>query len=94
MSYKHLTTFERARIGILLEYGFDQKSIAKHLGRSPSTISREIKRNSRDGKYNPENAQQQYESRRTNCGRVLGNTVRSSLGLLKKNLDLLGPLNK
>lgn len=70
MSYHHLTTFERARIGILLEYGFTQKAIADHLKRSPSTISREIRRNLQDGKYKPERAQQQYESRRLNCGRI------------------------
>lgn len=34
MSYHHLTTFERAKIGILLEYGFTQKSIAEQLGRA------------------------------------------------------------
>jgi IS30 family transposase len=70
MSYHHLTTFERARIGILLEYGFSQRAIAKHLNRSNSTISREIERNSESGKYVPEKAQGQYESRRLNCGRI------------------------
>lgn len=70
MSYHHLTTFERAKIGILLEYGFTQKSIAEQLRRSRSTISREIKRNSQNGKYIPENAQQKYELRRANCGRT------------------------
>lgn len=69
MSYHHLTTFERAKIGFLLEYGFSQTSIAEHLGRSRSTISREIKRNSQNGKYKPEKAQQKYKSRRANCGR-------------------------
>ena len=70
MSYHHLTTFERAKIEILLEYGFTQKSIAEHLGRSRSTISREIKRNSQNGSYKPEDAQQKYELRREKCGRT------------------------
>jgi len=87
MSYTHLTTFERARIGILLEYGFDQKSIAKHLGRSPSTISREIKRNSQNGKYNPEIAQQKYERRRTNCGRI-GKYTQELADVINKKLRL------
>lgn len=48
----HLTQFERDRLEILLNVGHKQLEIAKVLGRSPSTISREIKRNKlkRDGK--------------------------------------------
>ncbi|AUJ23242.1 hypothetical protein A21D_00127 [Virgibacillus dokdonensis] len=45
MSYKHLTTFERARIETLKDQGISIRTIAKKLNRSPSTISRELKRN-------------------------------------------------
>jgi len=50
--YKQLNQFERDRISLLLDAGHEQSKIAKVLGRSPSTISREIKKNTlkRDGK--------------------------------------------
>ncbi|MCA0540239.1 IS30 family transposase, partial [Clostridioides difficile] len=44
------------------------RKIAKHLGRNVSTISREIKRNSVDGKYLAHIATESYEKRRLNCG--------------------------
>lgn len=46
MSYNHLTQKERKKIGILLKEGLSIRSIASILERSPSTISRELKRNS------------------------------------------------
>jgi len=42
--FKHLNVFERGQIAALLKEGKTQRYIAKKLGRSPSTISREIKR--------------------------------------------------
>lgn len=45
--YAQLSQSERDRIEILLECGHKQKEIAGVLKRSPSTISREVKRNSR-----------------------------------------------
>jgi len=45
-SYSHLTIAEREEIAIGLENGKKQREIALLLRRSPSTISREIKRNS------------------------------------------------
>lgn len=45
MSYHHLTLSERKFIALLLSNGASIRSIANSLHRSPSTISREIKRN-------------------------------------------------
>jgi len=45
MSYTHLTTDERYHIDELLRQQFTQSSIALELGRSPSTLSRELRRN-------------------------------------------------
>lgn len=45
--YKHLTISERAQIEVLSKLGKSHQSISKLLGRSQSTISREIKRNTR-----------------------------------------------
>ncbi|SHM78947.1 helix-turn-helix domain-containing protein, partial [Gracilibacillus kekensis] len=70
MSYSHLTTFERARIETLYEQGKPIRTIAEKLQRSPSTISRELKRNSQKASYKSEYAQEKYNERRLNCGRV------------------------
>ena len=45
MNYTHLTQEERYQISILLREDFSKRYIAWRLNRSPSTISREIKRN-------------------------------------------------
>ncbi len=45
MEYKHLTTEERYQIDEYLREDFSQAAIAKKLGRSPSTLSREFYRN-------------------------------------------------
>lgn len=56
MKYTQFTDAERSQIKILLEKGFSQRDIGKGLGRSPSSISREIKLNKKNGKYNPKAA--------------------------------------
>ena len=46
MAYKRLSFYERCKIQAMMdEQGYQQKEIAEALGRSPSTISREFKRN-------------------------------------------------
>lgn len=67
MSYTQLTESERYQIYRLKKMGFTQKIIAKELGRSPSTISREISRNTGKKNYRPKQAQQLAESRRKNA---------------------------
>jgi IS30 family transposase len=44
MSYHHLTVNERVCILSCSQYGISQAGIARRLGRSPSTISRELRR--------------------------------------------------
>jgi IS30 family transposase len=44
--YAHLSLAERKEIAIALEQGRSLRSIAESLGRSPSSVSREIPRNS------------------------------------------------
>jgi hypothetical protein len=44
-SYAHLSLAEREEIAIALEQGQSIRSVAASLGRSPSSVSREIKRN-------------------------------------------------
>jgi IS30 family transposase len=51
-----LTDAERSEIGILLSKKYSRRSIALVLGRSPNTISDEIRRNSVRGIYKPASA--------------------------------------
>jgi len=69
--YKHVNSDERARIALLREGGQSLRQIAAALGRPPSTISREVKRNS--GKqvgYKPSWAEDQAWSRRWSGSRL------------------------
>lgn len=67
--YQHLTLLEREKILFFTGKGYSLEQIARELGRSKSTISREIKRNSPKGEYVPFLAQKEYGKRRKRCGR-------------------------
>ena len=69
MSHNHLNIDERCCIYNFLNSGLSIREIAKALQRSPSTISREIKKNShRMSKiYYPEAAERKYHIRRKEC---------------------------
>ena len=77
MNYNHININERSCIYQFLSLGMSIRGIAKALHRSPSTISREIKRNSyrawsnfkEHDRYFPVKAQEKYEERRTRCHR-------------------------
>lgn len=65
MKYQRLTREERYQIEALLRNGFSQRKIALTLGRSPATISREIRRNKSQG-YRPNPAHELALQRREN----------------------------
>ena len=68
--YTHLSIEEREKSRVMLEQGMSIRAIARILGRSPSTISREFKRNSyANGSYAAHHAQKKYLKRKSNCGR-------------------------
>lgn len=70
--YKHFTIFERESILSLLSQNKSIRFIANLLNRSPSSVSREISRNSNNhGIYSPSLAQDKYKQRRKNCGAKL-----------------------
>lgn len=73
MNYKHLTIEERACLRKYYVEGQSFRKIAKLLGRSPSTISREIARNYTSryeyNTYFPHTAQKKYLFRRSFCHR-------------------------
>jgi IS30 family transposase len=60
----HLTCDERDRIAQLRFEGFNQKEISRAIGRCPSTLSRELRRNCTRGEYHAAAAQQAAEHRR------------------------------
>lgn len=55
--YSHITKTERLEIAILKNRGYSIREIARGLGRSPGTLSEEIKNNSVKGVYDPNKAQ-------------------------------------
>jgi len=57
MGYTHLTAEERYQIDDLLREGFSQSLIAKKLGRSGSTLSRELNRNKGGRGWRPRQAE-------------------------------------
>jgi len=66
-TYNQLTPRERDRISLWLAQGMTQAEVARRLDRHPSTISRELKRNSHNGEYLPSLAQEHYRQRRKVC---------------------------
>lgn len=54
--YQHLTLSEREKLMYFLAKGDSVTKIAKKLGRSKSTISRELRRNCCKGEYVPADA--------------------------------------
>jgi len=62
--YYQLTLEQRYQISALKETGLKQKEIAIRLGVDPSTISRELKRNSSADRYDPQVAHTRSDRRR------------------------------
>ena len=83
MSYKQLTTYDRGRIEVLINEGESLRSIAQKLNVSPSTISRELKRNRSAEGYLAEVAHKKYEKRKQQCGRK----IKASPQIVKKVQD-------
>ena len=70
--YEHLTLAERESLYLLQREGQSIRAIGRELHRSPSSISRELKRNrDRDGRYNPWNALAHYIRRRKKSRRPM-----------------------
>lgn len=68
--YKDLSIEEREVLYLLHGQGRKLCQIADVLGRSPSTISRELQRNKKEKHaYSPSRAQECYQRRRKHCGR-------------------------
>jgi IS30 family transposase len=57
MKFKNISVAERLEIGILKSREYSIREIAKEMGRSPNTISYELRKNKVNGKYNPKKAE-------------------------------------
>lgn len=68
-AYHHLTIDERESILFFHSQGKNIRSIAKEIGRNPSTVSRELRNNFSNNRrhYHPSGAQWKYNNRRRNC---------------------------
>ena len=71
-TYTHLSAEERAVLMLEYQRGISIRQIATQLGRSPSTLSRELSRNQQNkGGYNATQAGKAYLRRRKSCVRQL-----------------------
>ena len=90
MKYEHLSEEERYRIGALRAERKSSAEIARCLGRSASTVSREVRRNRHptDGHYRAMHAQSMAKARRSRSrkgGRIGGEVRRMAEELLRKD---------
>ena len=63
-TYGHIKKAERSEISILLKKRYSYGDIAEALGRNKSAVSREIRRNSTNGVYDPEKAHHKARAKR------------------------------
>lgn len=66
-TFKQLTDSDRAKLEVLIKEGYLQKEVAKKLGVSKSTISRELSRHSTPHGYFCKMAQARHEHKRKSC---------------------------
>jgi transposase, IS30 family len=69
ISVRYLSQEERIEIADLRQQGLSIRQIAEELGRAPSTVSRELRRNAATGGYRPFEAHRRATARRARCHR-------------------------
>lgn len=65
MSYQQLNEGKRYQISVLLAQGFTVAAIARTIGVHRTTVYRELRRNNREGSYDPDQAHHQALKRRS-----------------------------
>lgn len=88
-SYTHFTLEERIKLQELRKKNLSIRAIARELGRSPSTVSRELKRNrNKNGSYNYWRATVLYITRRKNSHKRWRLAADTKLGdFVRRKLD-------
>jgi transposase, IS30 family len=89
MRYNHLTSLEREQLYVLrVTNKFSIEKIAEEMNRSPSTVSRELRRNSFDDNlYLPDKAQKMVESRREESKEKFGSISDITIVHIKQHLE-------
>ena len=87
MSYHHLTYDSRCQIYALKSTGLLQKNIASILKVSPSTICRELKRNTGKRGYRYEQAQRKSKERRSKSSSTPRRMVKAMVEVINAKLD-------
>lgn len=64
MKYTHFTKDQRNEISVLLNKGYSIRDIAYAIKKNPSSVSREISKNSVNGQYDPDKAHHKARTRR------------------------------
>ena len=88
MSYSHLTIIERTKIETYMSLGYPLRKIALYLNRSPSTISRELRRHAN---YSAQEAHSRYQTNQSNCGAKTKLTPEIKQEIQKKLKDTWSP---
>lgn len=84
MSHAHFTRDDRVKLSALLKAGVEKPKIARILKKDPSSIRREIKRNSYHRKYLPWRAGRKSKERKTHRKRKIENDAWLKKYILKK----------
>lgn len=88
MSYTHLSAEERMKLYQLKQQQFSNRAIARQLGRSASTIARELQRNQMaEGMYLPDSAQVKMQQRRQAAKKQFGSIPSSCIAQIKARLQ-------
>jgi IS30 family transposase len=87
--YQHYTLSERESLAEKIKEGKSMRQIARELGRSPSSVSREIKRNwsQKRNRYSPWGATVKYIQRRKKCVRKPRLADEETRGFVTKGLE-------
>lgn len=80
MVYKHVGKGERLELSLLLSKGYSLRAIARVLGRSHTSLSRELRKNKVNRSYNPQKANTKAQVRRQKS-KYQGMKVRETAGL-------------
>jgi len=83
MSHKHFTRDDRVKLAVLLKTGITKEEIGRILGKNPTSIRREIQRNSHCGKYLPGKARKKSKERKTHRKRKIENDPELKRYILK-----------
>ena len=84
MSHRHFNIEERNCIAYGIKHEKSVREISRILSCSHSSVLREIKRNSKNGIYNPNIAEKLSKTRKKNCGAKLKLTEKLSTEIIKR----------